>query len=534
MEFEDRNIVHHHDSDMDFKVLKCLLLINIKTDFDWKKKRTVIPNELLSQEKFVDFWITCCSKSYPCHRIILASHSDYFLRCLQSGMKEQNEGVMELTNIDPEVFDVVHSYIYSGNLKRSCSNLELLSDVFMAANMFQMEDLEVEVVLNFFQCLTPENCLEIRIVLDKLFYFYPNKKYEGSVNDCLDNFINECAQNRWKDLILTPGFVALNIDQLSQLLEVKSHQEELSDFSHSFIQNDLILGISIWLEYDLKHRFHQIRPNLSHFYCLHQARQQAKRIVPIYKKICEELAKGHFKLPLEIGDADAEWYQFKSIIEFPELFTELCNGQFCPFRMHNGLLVVTASSETVGIDLNPQSHVKYYFYALPLENQTQSSISYTTSHHHQQLFHSNRMYRLRDLEMFSEDYIHPILPNNHLAWREKSDILPLNFLHCATFCRFNHFTISKGSPQNKNSTNFISTCPIITCATKKARLEQKLECDNLINLNPTKFNSRNEGDHPELASIKCERSNLTGLSSCYVEKFPIRGLFCHVPTSGKL
>ena len=400
--------------------------------------------------------------------------------------------------------------------------------------MFQMEDLEVEVVLNFFQCLTPENCLEIRIILDKLFYFYPNKKYEGSVNDCLDNFINECAQNRWKDLILTPGFVALNIDQLSQLLEVKSHQEELSDFSHSFIQNDLILGISIWLEYDLKHRFHHIRPNLSHFYCLHQARQQAKRIVPIYKKICKELAKGHFKLPLEIGDADAEWYQFKSIIEFPELFTELCNGQFCPFRMHNGLLVVTASSETVGIDLNPQSHVKYYFYALPLENQTQSSISYTTSHHHQQLFHSNRMYRLRDLEMFSEDYIHPILPNNYLAWREKSDILPLNFLHCATFCRFNHFTISKGSPQNKNSTNFISTCPIITCATKKARLEQKLECDNLINLNPTKFNSRNEGDHPELASIKCERSNLTGLSSCYVEKFPIRGLFCHVPTSGKL
>ena len=290
MEFEDRNIVHHHDSDMDFKVLKCLLLINIKTDFDWKKKRTVIPNELLSQEKFVDFWITCCSKSYPCHRIILASHSDYFLRCLQSGMKEQNEGVMELTNIDPEVFDVVHSYIYSGNLKKSCSNLELLSDVFMAANMFQMEDLEVEVVLNFFQCLTPENCLEIRIILDKLFYFYPNKKYEGSVNDCLDNFINECAQNHWKDLILTPGFVALNIDQLSQLLEVKSHQEELSDFSHSFIQNDLILGISIWLEYDLKHRFHHIRQNLSHFYCLHQARQQAKRIVPIYKKICKELA----------------------------------------------------------------------------------------------------------------------------------------------------------------------------------------------------------------------------------------------------
>ena len=165
--------------------------------------------------------------------------------------------------------------------------------------------------------------------------------------------------------------------------------------------------------------------------------------------------------------------------------------------------------------MNPQSHVKYYFY-VP-ENQTS----------HQQLLHSDRMYRLRDLEMFSEDYIHPILPNNYLAWRQTS--LPKRILHCATFCRFNHFTISKGgSPQNKNSTNFISTCPIITCPTKNARKDHKLECDNLINLNPAIFNSRNKGDQQPEANSISERSNLSGLSSCYIEKFPIRGLFCYL------
>ncbi len=61
------------------------------TKLSWKKRRAFYPFELLKLEAFVDFWIKCCGKTYPCHRIILATHSDYFQRCLQIGMKEQEK-----------------------------------------------------------------------------------------------------------------------------------------------------------------------------------------------------------------------------------------------------------------------------------------------------------------------------------------------------------------------------------------------------------------------------------------------------------
>ena len=83
----------------------------------WQKDRARKPKEMLQQNEFTDFIIKVDEKEYRAHRLILAIHSDYFHGLFSSGMKEVSEGVVELKGIKVEVFDLVFSYIYTGQLK---------------------------------------------------------------------------------------------------------------------------------------------------------------------------------------------------------------------------------------------------------------------------------------------------------------------------------------------------------------------------------------------------------------------------------
>ena len=104
-------------------------------------------------------------------------------------MKEQNDGIMDLRNIDAEVFDVIHFYIYMGAFQDQVINsIELLSDIFFAANMLQIEDLEIEVLRKILRSLTPLNCLEIKAKLGKIFTVFTNERLVEHIKEILDEF----------------------------------------------------------------------------------------------------------------------------------------------------------------------------------------------------------------------------------------------------------------------------------------------------------------------------------------------------------
>ena len=77
--------------------------------------------------------------TFPAHRNVLASYSDYFYAMFADGMKESNQDVIELKDesLSPHVFKVVMDCIYSGDLQ---INEENVFEVLAAADYLQVRN----------------------------------------------------------------------------------------------------------------------------------------------------------------------------------------------------------------------------------------------------------------------------------------------------------------------------------------------------------------------------------------------------------
>ena len=92
--------------------------------------------------QFVDVRLKVSKETFPAHRNVLASYSDYFYAMFADGMKESNQEVIELKDesLSPHVFKVVMDCIYSGDLQINEENVfEVLAaaDYLQARNVLQ-------------------------------------------------------------------------------------------------------------------------------------------------------------------------------------------------------------------------------------------------------------------------------------------------------------------------------------------------------------------------------------------------------------
>ena len=90
--------------------------------------------------QFVDVRLKVGKETFPAHRNVLASYSDYFYAMFADGMKESNQEVIELKDesLSPHVFKIViDDYIYSGDLQ---INKENVFEVLAAADHLQVRN----------------------------------------------------------------------------------------------------------------------------------------------------------------------------------------------------------------------------------------------------------------------------------------------------------------------------------------------------------------------------------------------------------
>ena len=89
--------------------------------------------------QFVDVRLKVGKETFPAHRNVLASYSDYFYAMFADGMKESNQEVIELKDesLSPHVFKVVMDCIYSGDLQ---INEENVFEVLAAADYLQVRN----------------------------------------------------------------------------------------------------------------------------------------------------------------------------------------------------------------------------------------------------------------------------------------------------------------------------------------------------------------------------------------------------------
>ncbi|KAF9159057.1 hypothetical protein DFQ26_006947, partial [Actinomortierella ambigua] len=72
------------------------------------------------------------------HTLILSAQCPYFAAAFQAHWKEASEGVFRKPNIEPEVFDIILQYLYTGQLK---APWDLIPQLIEAALELQLSDL---------------------------------------------------------------------------------------------------------------------------------------------------------------------------------------------------------------------------------------------------------------------------------------------------------------------------------------------------------------------------------------------------------
>ncbi|XP_017121529.1 kelch-like protein 40 [Drosophila elegans] len=73
---------------------------------------------LIENKKFCDCHILVQNESFECHKVILASASDFFERMFLSEFKESKSGKFHLSQVKPETFAMFLQYVYTYNKKK--------------------------------------------------------------------------------------------------------------------------------------------------------------------------------------------------------------------------------------------------------------------------------------------------------------------------------------------------------------------------------------------------------------------------------
>jgi BTB/POZ domain len=99
----------------------------VHDNFDIRKKILQSVGELLYDPTFADFTFDVKGKEFKVHKVVLASASPVMRTLFTSKMKEGETNFCEVNDIEPEVFESLLQFIYSGkipeNIKHSCFEL---------------------------------------------------------------------------------------------------------------------------------------------------------------------------------------------------------------------------------------------------------------------------------------------------------------------------------------------------------------------------------------------------------------------------
>ncbi|KAF6805387.1 hypothetical protein CSOJ01_09533 [Colletotrichum sojae] len=102
---------------------------------------------LLETGKFSDFVIECQGRRTAVHKIILCTHSEYFVKLFDSGLDEAKNGEVAFSDVDPEAMKHLLDYFYRGTAEWAAplDDISLHADVWILAERLQATGAMMEV-----------------------------------------------------------------------------------------------------------------------------------------------------------------------------------------------------------------------------------------------------------------------------------------------------------------------------------------------------------------------------------------------------
>ena len=120
--------------------------------------------KLFETHKFSDFKLNVNNEIFHVHKAILAASSPVFEAMFEHDMMEKTEGIVDIVDVESEVFKEMLRYMYTGkkpNFKKT--------DVFgliAAADRYQLDELKIMCAIYLWNNLTTDNVSEILILAD--------------------------------------------------------------------------------------------------------------------------------------------------------------------------------------------------------------------------------------------------------------------------------------------------------------------------------------------------------------------------------
>ena len=97
--------------------------------------------ELFNSMQFSDVILNIRGREFPAHKVILAARSKYFASMFEHPMKEQSTNHIEIEDIEPEVFQELLRFIYTGRINREKMR-SMLFGLNKAADKYLLDDLK--------------------------------------------------------------------------------------------------------------------------------------------------------------------------------------------------------------------------------------------------------------------------------------------------------------------------------------------------------------------------------------------------------
>jgi speckle-type POZ protein len=104
-------------------------------------------------------------RDFPAHKLILATRSKYFAAMFQHPTKENLTNQIVIEDIEPEVFDQLLRFIYTGRV--STATMETMAAaLFISADKYLLDQLKRTCENHLLHHMSPANCLELLLCGD--------------------------------------------------------------------------------------------------------------------------------------------------------------------------------------------------------------------------------------------------------------------------------------------------------------------------------------------------------------------------------
>ncbi|XP_041363937.1 kelch-like protein 24 [Gigantopelta aegis] len=165
--------------------------------------------------RYTDTEIIVDNTSFFCHRVIMAAVSPYFDAMYSSGMKESQDGIVMLQEVDRETFKAVIDFIYFDKKILTTENVQVL---LHASVMLQIRSLQLHCEEFLLGNVDAENCL----AMWKLAHVY-NCEY-------LITRLHPFVASHFPKIWLTDDFLQLEKQEVLELIDsndLKTPNEEM-------------------------------------------------------------------------------------------------------------------------------------------------------------------------------------------------------------------------------------------------------------------------------------------------------------------